>query len=184
MFSFYDSSRYSSFFNDTVGKMDPDDLKAYYDERDRLQHALLDFQEGRTSRSVGYLSNAYQHSILHQEELLRELAFYKALYDQDHQTVDKDSHDLLHVSILLCGFFSPFLILFLPSWLFPCSIAFPIALFVPAFLYSYGIVELLDRRDPDFPFMCKPSHKALLVFFALLPTLILLVYSAIDFLRG
>ena len=32
--------------------------------------------------------------------------------------------------------------------------------------------------------MCKPSHKALLVFFALLPTLILLVYSAIDFLRG
>ena len=75
MFSFYDSSRYSSFFNDTVGKMDPDDLKAYYDERDRLQNALLDFQEGRTSRSVGYLSNAYQHSILHQEELLRELAF-------------------------------------------------------------------------------------------------------------
>ena len=184
MFSFYDSSRYSSFSDDTIRKMDPDDLKAYHDERDRLEGILLDFPELKNSHSVEYFSHAYQNSILQQEELLRELAFYKALYDQDHQAVEKDSYDLLHVSILLCGFFSAFLIFFLPSWLFPYSIAIPIVLSVAAFFYAYGIVEHLDRRDPDFPFLCKSAHKALLVFFALLPTLILLVYSAIDFLRG
>lgn len=184
MFSFYDESRYSSFSDDTIRKMDPDDLKAYQAERDRLQDTLLDFQEGRTSRSVGYLSNAYKHSILQQEELLRELAFYKSLYDQEHQAVSKASPDLLHVSILLCGFFSSFLIFFLPSWLFPYSIAIPIVLSVAAFFYAYGIVEHLDRRDPDFPFMSKPAHKVLLVFFTLLPALFLLVYSVIDLLRG
>lgn len=190
MFSFYDESRYSSFSGDTISKMDANDLKIYQEEYDRLTKKLLDSPKSKSDHSIGYLSSAYQHSITQQQELLRELAFYKALYDQEHQARRTSDADLLHSMLLLCGFLGAFvLLLMLPEvslspLLITLSLVFPVALSIAGLIYALGVVQHLDRRDPDFPFMYKASHKAILVFFILLPSAVLLLYSAIDYLRG
>lgn len=167
-----------------IQKLDPAMRADYEENLSRLRKAETAYADEDGRQIIGYMDLAFQL-----ECTTRELAATKSLLDQEHEKACAADDSLHHILLVLCGFWSAILVFPLYSQLSFSPLLVIAIPFIVVFLsvlgifYAYGIIQHLNSTDPDFHWMSTGVQKAKLTFCVLLPLIILLVASAVEYFR-
>lgn len=168
--------------NAAIQKLDPSMRADYEKSLSDLRKAENIYAEEDGRQVIGYMSLA-----LRLEDTMQELAATKSLLDQEHEKHQALERSIFPTLLLLCGFFSAFIIpsaaralSFSPLLAVSGSIALAVVLSLIGIVYTYGVSKHLDK-DSDFYLLYKSSQKAKLVFFVLLPLIVEVIYDVIEY---
>lgn len=170
--------------NSAIQKLDPA-LRADYEKNlSHLRKAETVYAEEDGRQIIGYMDLVYQL-----ERATEGLAATKSLLDQEHEKARAADDSLLHILLVLCGFWGAILAFSLYSQLSFSPllvIAIPFIIVLLSLLgifYAHGAIQHLNSKDPDFHWLHTRAQKAKLAFWIFLPAIVLLGSSAIDHFR-
>lgn len=168
-----------------IQKLDPSMRADYKKGLSDLRKAENIYAEEDGRQVIGYMSLALQL-----ENTMQELAATKSLLDQEHEKHQALDRSIFPTLLLLCGFFSAFIIpllsqvlSFSPLLAVVAPIAVSVILSLIGIVYAYGISEYLGK-NPDFYLLYKSSQKVKLAFFVLLPLMVEIIYGTIEYFRN
>ena len=150
-----------------IQKLDPAMRADYEENLSRLRKAETAYADEDGRQIIGYMDLAFQL-----ECTTRELAATKSLLDQEHEKARAADDSLHHILLVLCGFWSAILVFPLYSQL---SFSPLLVIAIPFIVVFLSVL--------DFHWMSTGVQKAKLTFCVLLPFIILLVASAVEYFR-